>query len=373
MRRRSLPPLALRTTLIVCAMGSPSWAEEPASAPTSSDEVPPAEPDAAQSKTEDKVSEDTETSAPADENENEDAEPSETETAPATPEVDPYAEAKERVKRARKLYESENFDAALTEFQAAYDAMLGHPARPNVLYNIGRCQEGLYRYDAAIASYKKYLTEAGDDAPDRVKVESTIEALRGFLGTLVVELSTTTGPLPSSYEVWVDGRRVGDNVESFLVPGGNHTVEIRASGFESASQEVQLPARSEKTLSLSLAPLAKEYKGLSSTYFWTAGGLALVAGAVGGTFGVMALTNRSGLDSKESEAVTVDDVDGLESQALVADIFFVGAGVFATTATILAFMTDWSEDGMESSPVTVKEVGLLPVPQGAALSVGGSF
>lgn len=301
--------------------------------------------------------------------------------------IDPYKEAKERVSRAEKLYEAGNYDAALTEFRRAYDTMLGHPARPYVLYNIARCEERLYRYDAAIASYRTYLEIASANEADRPKVEATIESLEGFLGTILVAVKAKAGAQVSQYEVWVDGHLVGENIHQFLIPGGTHQVEIRAVGFERSSKEVQVPARDRAEISFALAPLAKEYRGIPKVYFYTAAGLTVAAGATGAVFGTLTLTKRSAIDQKEPEAVTNEDVDALQRTALYADIFFISAGVLATSATILAFLTDWSDESpptkdtalskrrglADQRGVAIGHWGLAPTRHGGYLSVGGTF
>lgn len=292
--------------------------------------------------------------------------------------VDPYKEAKERVSRAEKLYETGNYDAALTEFNRAYETMIGHPARAHVLYNIARCQERLYRYDAAIASYREYLQIAAENETDRPKVEATIESLEGFLGTIVVDVSTNKGAAEPRYEVWVDSHLVGENIKQFSIPGGTHRVEIRAEGFEIAASEVQVPARDQKLAKFRLSPLAKEYKGISKNYFYTATGLTIAAGATGTVFGLLAITQRRQIDQKEPEAVTDDDVDSLKKKALYADIFFISAGVLATSATILAFLTDWSDEPApkpqpKESAFKVNDLAILPSVQGGYLSLGGTF
>ena len=220
--------------------------------------------------------------------------------------------------------------------------MLGHPARPYVLYNVGRCEEKLYRYNEAVASYKQYLREAGQDASDRSTVEAKVELLEGLLGTLNLTVSATKGASLAGYEVWVDGRLIAENEKTLLIPGGSHQVEIRSEGFENKVQEVQLPSRSEKSLTFELTPLAAEYRGISPVYFWTAGGVALASAVTGGVFGVMTVTKSSAVKNKDPAAITQDDKDKLDSLALTADIFFVSAGVFAVSATVLGFLTDWS-------------------------------
>lgn len=291
----------------------------------------------------------------------------------AEPAVDPYLEAKERVGRAEQLYTDGNYDAALTEFEQAYATMTGHPARNYVLFNVGKCQEKLYRYDAAIRSYRTYLENSGDGAEDKGAVEAKIELLEGLLGTLKVQVIAKKGAPPPEYELWVDGRLLEGSPESFMIPGGNHQVEVRAVGFEVENKGVQVPARSEKSLVFELTPLAKEYRGLSNAYFWTAAGLAGAAGVVGGAFGVLTVSKKSELKQAPPETITQDDADGLKNRALVADVFFVGAGVCATTAVILAFMTDWSGESDEKGPLQIEEVGITPTPGGGFLGLRGAF
>ena len=301
------------------------------------------------------------------------AEESAAETSePEEPAIDPYLEAKERVGRAEQLYTEGNYDAALTEFEQAYSTMTGHPARNYVLFNVGKCQEKLYRYDAAIKSYRTYLENSGDGAEDKGAVEAKIDLLEGLLGTLKVKVTSRKGAPPSEYEIWVDGRLLQGSPESFMIPGGNHQVELRAAGFEVENQEVQVPSRSEKSLVFELTPLAKEYRGLPGTYFWTAAGLAGAAGIVGGTFGVLTVSKKSELKQAAPESITQDDADALKNRALTADVFFVGAGVCATTAIILAFLTDWSGEE-EKGPVQIQELGVAPTPGGGFLGLRGAF
>lgn len=351
-----------RTAVITCLLGlaSPALAQTPAKAPSETDAAAAEQEEAA---TEAETAADPEAAAT----------PETDPSAASEPTVDPYLEAKERVTRAEQLYADGNYDAALTEFEQAYDTMTGHPARNYVLFNVGKCQEKLYRYDAAIRSYRTYLANSGDGAEDKGAVEAKIELLEGLLGTLKVKVSAKKGTAPSNYEIWVDGRLIEGSPESFMIPGGNHKVELRAEGFEVANQEVQVPARSEKALTFELTPLAKEYRGLSSTYFWTAAGLAGAAGIVGGTFGVLTVSKKSELKQGAPETITQEDADGLRNQALMADVFFAGAGVCATTAVILAFLTDWSGDEKEQGPVQIKEVSIAPTQGGGYFGLRGAF
>ncbi|HEX7843694.1 MAG TPA: tetratricopeptide repeat protein [Kofleriaceae bacterium] len=80
--------------------------------------------------------------------------------------------AKTHFDRGEKLYALTKFSEALGEYQKAFDA---RPI-PDFLFNIGQCYRNLGDYDAAIFSYKKYLTLA-PDAPNREQVEKLIGEL----------------------------------------------------------------------------------------------------------------------------------------------------------------------------------------------------
>ncbi|TMQ03549.1 MAG: tetratricopeptide repeat protein [Deltaproteobacteria bacterium] len=75
--------------------------------------------------------------------------------------------------RGEKLYALTRFSEAIDEYQQAFDA---RPI-PDFLFNIGQCYRNLGDYDAAIFSFRKYLTLA-PDAPNRAQVEDLIGQLQ---------------------------------------------------------------------------------------------------------------------------------------------------------------------------------------------------
>jgi tetratricopeptide (TPR) repeat protein len=80
--------------------------------------------------------------------------------------------AQKHFEKAQKLFNLGKFDAALEEYEAAYEAKpLG-----DFLYNIAQCYRNLEDYDRAIFSFKKYLKEK-PDADDRAQVEKFIDEL----------------------------------------------------------------------------------------------------------------------------------------------------------------------------------------------------
>jgi tetratricopeptide (TPR) repeat protein len=81
-------------------------------------------------------------------------------------------DAKRHFKQGEKLFALGRFDAALSEYEAAFDAR----PLPAFLFNIGQCHRNLHQYDAAIFSFRKYLRLA-PDASNRAAVEDLIRDL----------------------------------------------------------------------------------------------------------------------------------------------------------------------------------------------------
>jgi tetratricopeptide (TPR) repeat protein len=312
---------------------------------------------------------------------------------------DPYAEARQRVVRGETLFEEGNYDAALAEFERAYQTMEGHPARYLVLFNIGQCYEKLYRYDGAIDAYRGYLQAGGETAEDAPTVRAKMDLLATLLGRLEIDVSTTEKKPVPDYELWVDGRFIGKNKTQALLPGGNHEVEIRASGFEYKKLPLQLPATAARSLSFELEPLAEEYRGLRPTLFWTTTALAVGTAIAGGVFGTLALSERNSIDSQIAlgppDSLSLcgattpcgspgaeDPSKRIENLATTADVFFVASGVFTVTAVVLGFMTDFSGHPKKEAvqkEATSKKSANLPwidvsaAPGGGRLTLQGAF
>jgi tetratricopeptide (TPR) repeat protein len=282
-------------------------------------------------------------------------------------------QAREHLDRGTALLEQGNYDAALVEFMRAYDLVGEHPARPLILFNIARAHERLFRYDQALQYYNRFLQEAPADQPRRGEVQGTITALEGLLATVQI-----TSNVPA--EVWVDDREVGTSPGSVRIPGGSHVVLLRAEGYQDSRQQIQVAARETTALTFNLGELAAQYRGISSIFFWGATGLAAAAALAGGAMGIVALTRRGDVDTQLMDPVLRHDGGSLEAAraeietyALVADVLFGTAGVFAITAVVLAFLTDWG--GAPAEEAATADLQLVPVvgPSFTGLSLGGSF
>jgi tetratricopeptide (TPR) repeat protein len=268
--------------------------------------------------------------------------------APA-PEEQPASvtEARARVARGEELFAAGNYDAALAEFQQAYDVIGEHPNRYLVLYNIGQCHERSFRYDQALRFYRQYLREGGEGAEGRADVETAITRLEGLLATVRVDVN-----VPGA-EVWVDERPLGTAPGSVRIPPGLHTIEVRATGHLSARQEVQIAAGGERSISFTMERVPERYRGLHRAYFWASAGTAAACLVTGVGLGIAAFRANGELedrldDERERWDVTQVEIDEVGTLALAADIMYASTAVFTITSVILALMTDWHGRGRDA-------------------------
>lgn len=263
------------------------------------------------------------------------AEPSDT-PPPVVLQADGTLErARAIVATAEGLFLAGHYGAALAEYSSAYDVLEGHPRQYWVLHNLAACNERLFRYDIALKLYEEYLRRAPPDEADRAEVAAIMRTLRSLLATLVVD-SRAPG------DVWVDERRVGTAPGRWLVPAGRHTVEVRAHLHEAERRDVALGAG--KVTVLYFAPRRlSTYRGPPRGYFWAALGASGVAAATGATLGVLALDARNeGRAQARLYRDTTDEARQTRNLALAADASFGAALVFAATAAVLYFVTDWA-------------------------------
>lgn len=288
----------------------------------------------------------------------EDATPS----APTDPRI---AEALARFDDAEALHERGDFSGALAEMALVYSLLEEADDRYVLLFNLGRLYEAMHRYDRAVELYQRYLDEAPPDGADRADAEASLRALDRFLGTLVVEVNVPA-------ELWIGGELVGAAPGEVRFSAGTHAVELRAEGYETFRAEVRVNARERAGVSATLRAIG-DVQGISPAFFAASTGVAAVALGVGVGFGIHALSIRDG--ALAMGCATTDacgDPEALRGRirdaALVTDVLYGTALLFAVTSVVLAFVTDWG-GANEASVALLPSVG----PGGGGLSVAGRF
>ncbi|MFT5358534.1 MAG: hypothetical protein ACI9KE_005773 [Polyangiales bacterium] len=284
-------------------------------------------------------------------------------TAPEDPNIE---EAISRFRQGLTLARAGNCAGAIAELQVSLRLV----ERPNTLFNIARCQEELFRYDLAVATYERYMAIAPSDAPDRGSVQGTMRQLRNLLGTITVRSNVPA-------QVWIGDRQVGEAPGNVLVPGGRHAVEVRADGYLPTRREVEVASRATAVLEVELESAEvinntnitnENITNVETTNVIEEGGApvgvfigaavltaASFAAAAALSFRVLSLNS-------DGEALPAFDLEGRNAQneriadkAKVADVFWGVTGALAITTTVLIFLTDWGGDehdeGTTVSPV----------------------
>lgn len=275
-------------------------------------------------------------------------------------------EAQARITRGEALFSDGSFDAALAEFEAAYELLAGGGDMYLALYNIALCHQRLGRVDLAVHYYEAYLDAAPAAEPGRAEVEASVRTLRDLLGTLVLETNV------DGVEVWVDGRRLGTAPGEVRLGGGLHDVELRSAGVESERFEVQIAAgqRLERTVELTLLA---EGGGLGPGAFVAAAvvtGLGVIAWA---GLGIGSLTLRADILSRGPDGNRPEDYQLLDAVSLAADVSLAVTGAALITTIVLAAATDWDGGGPVRARRDVLAVRPFAGPTGGGVTLGGTF
>lgn len=164
----------------------------------------------------------------------------------AQPSGDAVAEAREHFERGIEFFNEGRNDAALAEFERAYQIA----PTPPVLYNIARVHEALGDSVSATDAYTKYLEDAGDSLNRRRRSEviASLERQRARIAFVTVT-SNVEGA-----SISVDGVDVATTPLDgpLRLSAGQHTIGVRAAGYDSVRRAVQLAGGDRVALELPL-------------------------------------------------------------------------------------------------------------------------
>ncbi len=176
--------------------------------------------------------------------------------APPSPTLPPAApapelqEAKVHFQQAVALFNDGNFNAALAEFQRAYDL---RPS-PGLLYNIGLTQKALFRYDEAVDTLERYLAEETKLSPERRAecLQLTTE-MKALLAPITITIE------PAGAVVSVDGRSIGKAplLRPLRLAAGSHTLETSADGWKTQKRDLMVSAGIPLNLNIRLDLIPK--------------------------------------------------------------------------------------------------------------------
>jgi hypothetical protein len=290
-------------------------------------------------------------------------------TAPAAPapategsEVD---QARQHFATATKLYKDGDFDAALVQFERAYEV------KPNykVLYNIGQTYFQLRQYVEARDAMQRYVKEGG------AQIEGErLSAVTKDLADLEKRIANVTINVNvSDASVLVDGKKVGTTPLAGPVPvsEGQRTISVEAPNRGVLQRLVRVAGGEQQTLNLTFEEAAVVVVHDKSAdakpvhlgpVFWTTAIGAVVLGAGAGVTGYLALkAQHDNKDQQKELGVSSKQLNDSDSRAknfaLTTDIVAGAAIVCAGVATVI-----WL-----SAPSSRSQVGLAVTPSSANL------
>lgn len=273
--------------------------------------------------------------------------------AGATEEVDPSTiedpkeKAKAHYKRGKERHEKGEFQGALEDFLAAYNAM----PNPGVYISISSCYEKLENFQEAVNYLEKYIEEK-PNAGNIVTVKEKLEELKATPGK--VQINST----PAGASLTINGEATELVTPASLeLPGGDHAMALNLEGYIMETRAFTVPIGGEVTVDVDLTsteakagealPLPTEAVEMDfdededepkkaakvGPEVWAMAGVA-GAGLVSATvFGLLALSEQSKFD--KSDQTDQDVADKGKAFAVVCDVSWGLAAAAAITGTVL--------------------------------------
>ncbi|AKF07641.1 PEGA domain-containing protein [Sandaracinus amylolyticus] len=155
-------------------------------------------------------------------------------------------EARTRFARGVELYDEGRYDAALAEFQRAYDLA---PAVA-VLFNIAQVHAALGHAVESVDAFERYLREGGATiSPERrADAEAELARQRARISTLVIE-ANVLGAIVAIDDVDVGTTPLGERVR---VSAGERVIAVRAPGHETVTRRVRIAGGAHETVRIEL-------------------------------------------------------------------------------------------------------------------------
>jgi tetratricopeptide (TPR) repeat protein len=257
----------------------------------------------------------------------------------AAPSAEAVAEAGQRYDRGLKLYSEGEYRLAVIEFERTYELVPDY----RVLYNIGQVRIQLGDYARARLALERYVREGGDQLPP-----ARLDAVKGDLDML--EGRTATLKIQSSLagaEVVVDGESVGVTPlpEPVLMNAGDHSVEVRKSGYRARVLRRTLAGKDAGEMSVELdeiatspatpaglAAVSSRTPARSTTPIWIGWTTTAALAAGAGVTGILGLRAADKHDALlEQRDVAKSD---LSSQANRARMFLVTSDALTAAAVV---------------------------------------
>jgi hypothetical protein len=273
--------------------------------------------------------------------------------------------AKDHFLKGKALVEEGAYEQAIVELEASYKL---NPV-PIVVYNIALCYDQLHRYGEAVKHYSRFIETSKDSEQEKLlkaEVEKRMEVLKGFIGTLELEVSE------EGAEIIIDDTLVGlSPSDPIFIETGEHEVIVRKTGFYEIKKRVKVVSDSVTKKSFDLMKIESlagpEAEGgetgdddasgyalpaaepstrrkLKPAVLWSMLGVtgALVVGAA--VTGGLAIKDNNALGDMDRSDDWKTVADRRDALALTTDVLIGAAAASAVTSLVLIFFTDFKKE-----------------------------
>lgn len=252
-------------------------------------------------------------------------------------------QASEHFERGVEFYREGSLDAALVEFERAYDLTSNY----RVLFNLAQVQAERHEYVAAIAAFRKYLEAGGAELPEarRKQAADEVALLERRVAQLVVESDVAGAKL------FINGAAAGELplARPIAINPGVCNLRLEKPGYAPASTQLKVASGERPTLRLDLVRTTaatsapRDDAEVRRAPFWISASSALALGGAALTFGLLARdADRelgSELDRYPADQGSIDDARkqvrtyaGLTDAAAAAALVATGFAVYFAIA-----------------------------------------
>jgi tetratricopeptide (TPR) repeat protein len=308
---------------------------------------------------------------------------------------DSKAEALRHYGRGLELMQTQSYGEAIAEFNQAYD--LGHDFA--VLYDIGLAYTAMGENVPAIKTFRRYLDEGGKHIPAarRKDTEAEITRQEGSVATLIVHAKL------DDVGIWLDGIEVGKTPlpEPIWSNAGPHLLSASAPGYRLWERRLDLASGDRRNFEIDLeaddaaaggaGPAGASVAGTTTAaatppapaafptrkvLTYALGGAGVFALAVGGVYGLRALSKRQDSDAycpqNQCSQTGVDLNNQAKTAARVADVSIAIGLVSVGVATYLLLRPPASATQPAATAEPTRVLATVG-PQQAGLLVRGSW
>jgi hypothetical protein len=295
--------------------------------------------------------------------------------------------AKAHHELGKKLYKEGSYDAALVEFQRAYELSGDY----RMLYNISAVYQDQRNYVKAVHALEQFLVEGGKriDRPHLKEANDDIARLKKRIGKLKIVVNV------EGAEIRIDDEKVGQSplAAAVEVNAGRRKISARLDGHQPTSEIVSIAAGEEGSVTLKLTknptssnkttiiqvpqnappksppPPPKPPPSKFTTLSWIGLGTAGVLAIGAGVTGVLALGASS--DLKNKRFASDSEAEGRQNDAktfsLVSDVL-TGAALVTAGVTLVFTLTRHPEsESVQAQSKQRPQVKLGVGPRGAQL------